>query len=708
MAGRVRRVTVLLAGCAAFGGGAAGAQDHPGDGRAARPTDLPSGATILDVPYFPQTELLCGGAATAMVLRYWGMVGVRAEDFADLVRPSRGGMRADELAARVRELGWEAFSFAADFGELRRHLRLGRPVVSLIQVGGKRFHYVVVVGEAGERLVVHDPAGAPYRLVDRAELEHAWDATEGLSLLVLPPPDREPNIRPPPGREPNVRPPPGREADAGEPRPSPLAGRDALPIDCRLRFDRGLSAAAAGRLAEADDLLAGGACADDPVFLRELAGVRLRRGRTAEAADLAGRAATARPDDTHAARTLATALYVNGRESAALDAWNRVGEPEVDLVRIAGLDRVAYRPVADLIGLAGGDLLTSRRLALARRRLASLPAAALSRVTYAPTGGGRADLVAAVAERSGLPTAPVPLAAIGLRAAIRRELRLTATSPLGRGETWTAGWRWWEARPAVSFEVAAPAAFDLPAIWTLAAGWERESYRFTDDATDPPSRDERTGASLGASAWIAPALRIAARGGHDRWRGTGSSLRGGLTLEARISGDRLRLVGEADHWVGLGAGPAFGRLATSIDAATRSRPAGFVAYGRGYLETVGEDAPRTTWPGAGGGIARRELLRAHPLLDGGVVTGPAFDRHLAGGSAEVVRWLPVGTGLRLGPAAFVDAAHTWGARRRQSLVDVGLGLRLTTAGGGPTLRLDGATGLSDDEWAITVGLSAPD
>ncbi len=29
-------------------------------------------SVALDVPYLPQTDALCGGAAAAMVFRYWG------------------------------------------------------------------------------------------------------------------------------------------------------------------------------------------------------------------------------------------------------------------------------------------------------------------------------------------------------------------------------------------------------------------------------------------------------------------------------------------------------------------------------------------------------------------------------------------------------------------------------------------------------------
>jgi len=40
---------------------------------------------VLDVPFIAQSESLCGGAAAAMVLRYWGERGLTAESFASLV-----------------------------------------------------------------------------------------------------------------------------------------------------------------------------------------------------------------------------------------------------------------------------------------------------------------------------------------------------------------------------------------------------------------------------------------------------------------------------------------------------------------------------------------------------------------------------------------------------------------------------------------------
>ena len=37
------------------------------------------GSLSLPVPYLPQTDALCGGAAAAMVFRYWGDVHAEAQ-----------------------------------------------------------------------------------------------------------------------------------------------------------------------------------------------------------------------------------------------------------------------------------------------------------------------------------------------------------------------------------------------------------------------------------------------------------------------------------------------------------------------------------------------------------------------------------------------------------------------------------------------------
>src|SRR5688500_6900570 len=69
---------------------------------------------LLDVPSLPPTEDLCGGAAVAMLLRYWGECDVFPEDFAALVDRSAAGIRTDVLVSEVSRRGWQALTFNAD------------------------------------------------------------------------------------------------------------------------------------------------------------------------------------------------------------------------------------------------------------------------------------------------------------------------------------------------------------------------------------------------------------------------------------------------------------------------------------------------------------------------------------------------------------------------------------------------------------------
>ena len=65
----------------------------------ARQSVAPTASRVaLQVPYVAQSELLCGGAAIAMIERWWGRRGVFAEDFAYLVHADSGGIFTTDMA----------------------------------------------------------------------------------------------------------------------------------------------------------------------------------------------------------------------------------------------------------------------------------------------------------------------------------------------------------------------------------------------------------------------------------------------------------------------------------------------------------------------------------------------------------------------------------------------------------------------------------
>ena len=117
-------------------------------------------------------------------------------------------------------------------------------------------------------------------------------------------------------------------------------------------------------------------------------------------------------------------------------------------------------------------------------------------------------------------------------------------------------------------------------------------------------------------------------------------------------------------------------------------------------------AQMSIWVGAGEGHARTPLLRAHPLLSNGIVTGPIFGRQLAYGTTEVQRWIGASP-VRIAVATFVDIARA--AHRAPSAagepfqVDAGVGLRVKTPGQKGSLRVDFGRGIHDGSHALTVG-----
>src|SRR5262245_49682878 len=149
---------------------------------------VPAAAQPLPVPFLPQTEDLCGGAAAAMVMRYWGAADAYPDAFAPLVDRAAGGIRASTLTSDLERRGWVAVAGPGDAAEMTKELGRRRPVIALIEDRPGRYHYVVVLDRAGQRVVVHDPAIAPSREIDAAHFDAAWEKAGRWMLILLPPP----------------------------------------------------------------------------------------------------------------------------------------------------------------------------------------------------------------------------------------------------------------------------------------------------------------------------------------------------------------------------------------------------------------------------------------------------------------------------------------------------------------------------------------
>src|SRR5262245_8700169 len=369
---------------------------------------------LLDVPYLPQSEALCGGAAIAMLMRYWGTPNVYAETFANLVDATAAGIHGGDLVAALRSRGYDAESIRGTRDQVQARLAARQPVVALIEDRPKRFHYVVIVGWAERHVIVHDPARAPFRILDERTFLKAWTASERWTLIASPPS-------------------PARSItdDADRSSAADRSPRRSPDQPCGDLMNEGI------RLAGADDVtgarrlfeLAATRCPDAAGPWREMAGLHALAAEWPAAASDARRALAKDSSDALAARILATSLFLEDDVNGALDAWNRVGEPIIDLISVTGLERMRYQVAARVMGFETQTLLTAKDLIAARRRFAELPAAQVTRVSMRPGENGRAQIDASIIERPLVPSSPIALTAVGLRALTDREAVITIANP---------------------------------------------------------------------------------------------------------------------------------------------------------------------------------------------------------------------------------------------------------------------------------------
>jgi hypothetical protein len=465
--------------------------------------------------------------------------------------------------------------------------------------------------------------------------------------------------------------------------------------------EEGVKHAQAGNRAAARLALetAARACPRESAPFRELAGLDALDGNWTAAADHASEAVERDADDDHAWRILGTASYLRDRPADALHAWNHLDEPTVDLVDVTGLKRTRYAIIATAIDAPPGTLVTHERLTVAERRTREIPAIGTARVIFQPLENGRAQVDVNLTERSLAPATPAAWAGLALHALTDREVAPAFASVTGGGELMTVSWRWWKHRPRAAFSLAAPA----PRL--LGGGvWRVDAFRETETFGRVRFEEVRTSMGVTVSNWLTASTRLEAGASLDRWRGRDPMAALSGAIEFWPIHDRLALDGRASGWMGAGR---FGFAAVQTQWRSTSAPVGSVWLVTSGVQAASGTAPASLWPGADTGHVRDVLLRAHPLLDDGIITGGVFGRRLVFGSAEWRRWLrPTRWPVRLAPALFVDTARaTRGLESTDSRthLDAGVGVRLALPGGSSVLRVDLAKGLRDGHTALTVG-----
>lgn len=648
--------------------------------------------TQLDVPFLPQTEDLCGGAAAAMLFRFWGERHASVSQFVPLVDHAAGGIADDVLIRAIRERPWNAERLDGSLQLLRDELSAQRPPMLLIEDRPGRFHYVVAVGVDDSGLLVHDPTWGPSRRLPFERLLQAWRASAFWTLRVTPRPLRAPAA-------------PATQTDADR-APAPFHSRTV----CDAQLDRALDELAQSDLARADDVLEPllRACPDAAGPRRELAGVRFAQARYQDAERLAASALTLDPADHYAADVLGSSRFMHHDAVGSLRAWNLANKPTLDSVQIAGLGRTRYAHLVDALGLPVDGLLTADAYQLAGRRLAAWPDFSSTRLSLRPDDEPFAVVDVAVVEQATIPRGALQWLAAGGRSALEREAGVSLPGRTGQGETWSVFAGWWDKRPRVSLEFAAPLTTGPRGVWRVNASWAAQAYG---PRTADPMREVRVGGSLTLSTWVRANLRVDVSAGLDAWRLDEGAQRKTIgvngRVERRLWSDRVALSASAARWVGAARAPGFGTAAVDVSGQSSPEPQAIVLTGRFGAGLATAASPFALWSGAGTGRGRAPLLRAHPLLHDGRLDGPGFGRRLVSGTLELQHWLARPRLARVAVAVFADAAA---AGQRPSFatgtarhVDVGAGVRLRVAGAAGALRVDYARGLSDGAHAWFAG-----
>ncbi len=660
-------------------------------------------ALSIDVPYLTQSEDLCGGAAVAMVQRYWGNAHADPQQFAPLIDHHAHGIPAGVLVNAVARSGWRAVSFPGSVDRLRDDVAQGRPTIVLLQVRAHRYHFVVVTGVGDREVTLHDPAIGPSQRMSIEAFTKAWRPAHDWALLVLPPERTPADIEGAAVPDVHAR---------GEPAGS--VGRST----CDQRLEEAIDRVRSDGVGAADRILGQvrRECPASAGPLRELAGVRFAQRRWADAAALAERAVAIDHADPYAWEVLASSRFVQDDVVGALKAWNALGKPRVDSVRIAGLARTRSIVVSEALALRPGALLTADAFRRAAHRLEALPTRTTSRLGYQPKADGYAVVDVAIAERRARPPGLPGWIATTLHAAVAREIGVTLPGTTGQGETWGGAWRWWGGRPRVGLSFAAPRAGRWPGVWRVEGSWEAETYSLGDAGTNsssPHVRDERAHGAVSVSDWLTGNLRYACSLGVDAWSDgavrSGDRRRtvsGGGLLEQRLFADRVALIVSATRAVAL-TGPAFATASVGATYVPRDVANGGAWAAEGGVWTAARGAPRMLWAGAGEGLVRAPLLRAHPLLHDGAIDRAVFGRRVISMTVERRQWIPVRVPAALGVAIFADTARAFRPLNASMpagwQLDLGAGLRVKVPGAAGVLRLDAARGVRDGTHALTVG-----
>lgn len=635
----------------------------------------PEEGFFLDVPFVYQSPRLCGPAALAMALRYWGR-DVDQTTLAGAIDSPHDGATGADLERLARTHGLLARRVAGTRDGLQLLLRTGRPViVALAPTWNGPNHFMLVVGwdRSANEWIVHDPADGPYRRVGSAAFSNRWRKLKNWALLV----ERGAPERP--SGPPAIADPSAPTSVSPGQRSEWLVAENRLLHAIRVR-------------------------PSDTRSYWELAGVYFREKRNRDARDVLRQGLRLAPFDPYAHDFLATLLYLDGRRVEALYHWNLAGAPVVREIVYRAPEGASPAMLSRLYRINEGERLTRTQWLDAAWTQAQLLPQYQVAWRLVPIREDDWSLEIDVVDRQ-LSSWTAGLWRNAWSAALEREISIDV--PGGEDGRAAVGFRWDRSRQRLRADwqklfVSAPAdrlriaidvrneAWRTPGLMApvrLQSGEIGVSY----DYFLPARRSVSAHVTYLQHAVFAPEGVPSLRRAPTGFAVAGVGWRHVVGLD-KADTLRLQWSGQADAYVPLSrrerrahrvSTSASIRWHRSDEASTTAGVAMSAGTARGGLPLdrhfvlgVGPDEPL--------------LLRAHPTLDHGMKGGSPIGRHFALVNFDVERRF-----VRLGRAElrgllFADQALVSGPERALSSSRVEGRHGFTDAGGGLRLRLAGA------------------
>jgi tetratricopeptide (TPR) repeat protein len=154
-----------------------------------RPSGLPASQSI-QVPFFAETDHLCGPSALAMVLDASGDAVTPQDLVGSVFIPARKGSLAAEMLAAARRHGRLAMALPGRLDAVLAEVAAGRPVIVFQNLSLPIFplwHYSVVVGYDLDRgFIVLQSGGQRATPMWLSTFEHTWARSRYWAMVALP------------------------------------------------------------------------------------------------------------------------------------------------------------------------------------------------------------------------------------------------------------------------------------------------------------------------------------------------------------------------------------------------------------------------------------------------------------------------------------------------------------------------------------------